>query len=253
MSTSESDKNAEREIDAMTDGQVAPTPTGTSNTAAAARAKEFNLAAKKSPPAAQKPLMHPPSVAPQQSESGLTDHMGSLGKSTTPPARAAPTDAASAARGPAGAAKGDESSEDEDNEFMPPKKPVPAGDPHAIKVAALNMEAAKLGIKVSNVQACHHFIEYEEDFKTANVTFTDCATLPDNKYNVGEAHRKSSISLSSVKSKHKEITDALLNYNDSQELSLSTQDVDAEDFMPPDEKKKEDEDLDPEDEETYDS
>ena len=56
MSTSESDKNAEREIDAMTDGQVAPTPTGTSNAAAVARAKEANLAAKKSPPAAQKPL-----------------------------------------------------------------------------------------------------------------------------------------------------------------------------------------------------
>ena len=52
-----SDKNAEREIDAMTDGpvaQVAPAPTGTVNTDAAARAYQANLAAKKSPqPAAQ--------------------------------------------------------------------------------------------------------------------------------------------------------------------------------------------------------
>ena len=37
--------------------KVAPTGTGTKNVAALARAKEANLAAKKSPPAAQKPLM----------------------------------------------------------------------------------------------------------------------------------------------------------------------------------------------------
>ena len=54
-----------------------------------------------------------------------------------------------------------------------------------------------------------------------------------------------------MKAKLKEITDAL-NYNESQELALSTQDADAEEFMPADEEKKEDEHLDPEDEETYD-
>ena len=230
--------------------KVAPTPPGTSNVAAAVRAKEANLAAKKNPqPAANKNLMHPPSVTPQQSSSGISVAFGALGKSTTPPPRAAPTDAASAARGPAGAAKDDE--DDDAEEFMPSKKPVPAGDPHAIKVAALNMEAAKLGIKVSNVQACHYFIDNEEEFQTAGVTFTDCAILSDNNL-TGKAYRKSRISLSSVKAKLKEITDAL-NYNDSQELSLSTQDADAEEFMPPKEEKKEDEHLDPEDEETYDS
>ena len=69
--------------------KVAPTPPGTSNVAAAVRAKEANLAAKKNPPAAKKPLMMPPSVTPQQSSSGISVAFGALGKSTTPPARAA--------------------------------------------------------------------------------------------------------------------------------------------------------------------
>tara|TARA_B100000795_G_scaffold136842_1_gene102184 strand:- start:184 stop:912 length:729 start_codon:yes stop_codon:yes gene_type:complete len=66
--------------------KVAPTPPGTSNVAAAVRAKEANLAAKKNPqPAANKNLMHPPSVTPQQSSSGISVAFGALGKSTTPP------------------------------------------------------------------------------------------------------------------------------------------------------------------------
>ena len=69
--------------------KVAPTGTGTSNTAAAARAYEANLAAKKSPQPASQKLMQPPSVTSLPSSSGLSVAMGSLGKSTAPPPRAA--------------------------------------------------------------------------------------------------------------------------------------------------------------------